>query len=645
MKHQQRTLWFALTLVALCCCSVTSSAYDFSVNSIYYDINSEDSTTVSVTYRYYAGPEPTSPVIPRISPIKRNGSEHDYEGDVVIPPEVTYDGRTYRVTKIGFLAFYGANVTSVSIPNTVTDIEQEAFESSALESVLIPDNVTTIGDDAFALCDALSSLTIGKSVTSIGNHAFWYCRNLTSIQVAEGNPCYDSRENCNAIIGIKNDYLLLGCINTVIPKSVKVIGYGAFEGMGLISIDLPESLRKIQSSAFKNCSKLTSVIIPNSVTDIGSGSFEDCLAMIKLTLGKCVERIGMSAFAGCKSLTSLALPDSLSVIDDFAFAGCSGLTDVQVPDGVKTLGTGVFRVCTGLTTAKLPEQLINISDELFYACSNLASVSIPETATSIGEDAFYGCRLSSVVVPESVTRINDGAFAFCKSLTDVSLPESLCDMGRTVFRDTPWYSRQPNGVVYAGQVAIGYKGNMPDNGKIVLRHDTKGIADYAFYDRRDLRTIVLSGSLLHIGGSSFWKCDSLEVPDLPSSVISIGRMAFAKCKELTKVVCKAPTPPEMFSGCFDSCKVPLYIPLGTTALYSSTYPWSLFETMIEVDFDYVQGDVNGDKEITVSDINSVIAVVLGATPVPDGADVNNDGEINLADVNEIIDIILQTSVQ
>lgn len=87
------------------------------------------------------------------------------------------------VTSISGWAFYGCKgLTSVIIGNSVTSIGENAFNGcTGLTSITIPDSVTSIGDRAFAGCEGLASVVIGNGVTSIVEGAFWGCIGLTSI--------------------------------------------------------------------------------------------------------------------------------------------------------------------------------------------------------------------------------------------------------------------------------------------------------------------------------------------------------------------------------------------------------------------------------------------------------------------------------
>lgn len=220
---------------------LSASAYSFMSGELAYNIN-DDGKTVTVTFE-------------KVSFTQRYTS---LSGHVSIPSTVVNDGTTYTVTAIGEWAFYGCkDITMVTIPMTVTSIGENAFEN----------------------CSGLTSLTIPASVTSIGNWAFVHCSGLASIVVANDNPKYDSRDNCNAIVDKATHTIFLGCKNTTFPASVTAIGIRAFEGSGIVSVTIPDPITTIGNYAFMDCSSLSSVTLESSVASIGENAFKNCKAL------------------------------------------------------------------------------------------------------------------------------------------------------------------------------------------------------------------------------------------------------------------------------------------------------------------------------------------------------------------------------
>ncbi len=502
-----------------------------------------------------------------------------YDGrktELVIPESI--DG--VKVTGIGYRAFSDcSSLTGISIPGSVTSIEEEAFsDCSSLTGISIPGSVTSIGHNAFARCSSVTSISIPSSVTSMAN-AFSGCSELTSITVEAGNPKYDSRENCNAIIEKESNTLVQGCKNTIIPESVTSIGYSAFSGCNslteidipesvtrigyaaffgcssLTSISIPSSVTSIEYDAFSDCSSLTSISIPSSVTSIASGVFsgcseltditveagnpkydsrENCNAIIEKESNKLVHgckntiipdsvtSIGHSAFSGCNSLTGISIPGSVTSIEDWAFADCSSLTGISIPGSVTVIGYGVFSGCSSLTEVSIPGSVTSIEEEAFSGCSSLTGISIPGSVTSIGDSAFSGCSsLTGINIPSSVTSIGDSAFSGCSELTDI-----------TVETGNPKYDSRENcnAIIEkeSNKLVCGCKNT-------IIPDSVTSIGDWAFADCSSLTGINIPDSVTSIGVAAFSGCSSLTGINIPDSVTFIVGRVFSGCSSLTEI--------------------------------------------------------------------------------------------------------------
>ncbi len=489
------------------------------------------------------------------------------------------------VTSIEASAFAGCTgLTSLTIPNSVTSIEASAFAGcTGLTSLTIPNSVTTIGEQAFFGCSGLTSLTIPNSVTTIGKYAFISCSGLTSIIVEEGNPVYDSRESCNAIIKTSANELITGCKNTVIPDGVTSIGNGAFwrcYGLtsitipnsvtsiggyafvfcfGLTSITIPNSVTSIESGAFQNCSGLTSLAIPNSVTSIGDWPFTDCTRLAKVQMEATTPpTIGRSVFSGCSALTTIYVPtgcteaynqtpwNAYTVTDEVnttvSVDGIYYILDLfnetasvaPVPDG-ESAYIGNIEIPETATYNGIDYTVTAVDDKSFYGCADLTAVTIPGSVESIGQQAFYGCKgLTSVVIPNAVTVIQSGTFYGCTSLATVTIPNTVTSIGQQAFYGCADLTAVtiPGSVDSIGQQAFyGCKGLT----SVVIPNAVTVIQSGTFYGCTSLATVTIPNTVTSIGQQAFYSCTGLTSISIPTSVKSIGVQAFTRCTGLTSL--------------------------------------------------------------------------------------------------------------
>lgn len=520
----------------------------------------------------------------------------EYSGDVVIPESVDYKGNTYPVTSIGENAFFGC---------------------SGLTSVTIGNNVKSIGYGAFDFCSGLTSVTISKSVTSISLSIFTLCSSLTSIQVESGNPNYDSRDNCNAIIETSTNKLIAGCGNTIIPNNVVAVADHAFFFSSLNSVILPNSLTSIGDDAFCGCN-LTSIIIPKSVTSIGKSAFDYCSSLVTIvseiktpfeigSIGNSTATLIVPAGtkAVYQSTTGWSSFTKMVEIGEGGFAGCifeiDGICYTIGENNTASL-TSANKTISG--AAEIPSQMeLNgkkydvtfIGDDAFRECSDLTSVTIGNNVTSIGDYAFMGCSsLTSLVIGSGVLSIGSGAFYNTNLKKTIwltnTLPSGYSNAEGAVnyvsndqfnIRDRVVYNFlssyfDVDGIRYVpvspsertcdaidctfdASIESINIGETVTNKGVTLT--VKKVNPYTCYQNKYIKDVKLSFGG-DIGDYAFSGCSFLETADLGQKIPSIGNYAFAKCYNLKSIVIPDAVT-TLGSYAFQYCSAMVYAKIGS----------------------------------------------------------------------------------
>lgn len=298
---------------------------------------------------------------------------------------------------------------------------------------------------------------------------------------------------------------------------------------------------EILDLAFFGCDNILSVSIPDTVKKIGSYAFSDCTRLTDITVGKGVTSVGTEAFYNCpisraeipSSLASHISKESLQSVtvfggdlEDWAFAYSKELRSISVGEGVTSIGSKAFYDCTRLNTVELNPSVKTIDYDAFYSCP-VEHVTLPiellvhidkkwlksaiiNDGVEIYAGAFADCKhLTRVNIDAQITSISNNAFNACVALEEITLPESLITLGDKVFKNCSV-----------------------------------------------LKEIKLPKNLKSIGSSAFEYCSELSAIYIPLGVTDVGYFAFLNCPSLT-IYCEAKETPDKWAKEWNSDNLPV----------------------------------------------------------------------------------------
>ena len=616
--------------------------YDFAVNGIYYLITSGN--TVEVSFR--------------------DAGLNAYSGNVTVPETVPYGGVTYQVTGIGTGAFANcANLTGVTLPSTVTYISDFAFMSCpSLGSVTLPNSLLTIGKRAFRDCTGLTSVTIPNSVTTIGMMAFDGCTGLTSVVIGSsvtfiGSYAFD---DCDALRDVT-------CLAST-PPVMENAGVFNDDTYAYGTLTIPEASQSAYRSAnwWKNFTSFTTFVPEayacytpenttltfyydnqmwnrpgtsyylNTATSSPGWSYSDAASVTQVVFDPSFAAARptstrswftyMENLQTIKGITNLNTQDVTNM--SYMFSSCKKLTSLDLSHFNTSNVTqmhGMFNECSSLTSLNLNgwnTSKVEFMDWMFCRCSSLTALDLSSFNTSkvlTMDYMFYEIsNLATVNMGEywSTAKVTSMTYMFngCSSLTDLDVSD--------------W-----------------------NTGSVTSMYSMfNGCSSLTDLDVSDWNT----GAVTNMQGM-FWNCRGLTSLDLSgwntSTVTDMGWM-FSGCNGLNTIYVGTEWSTEavttssfMFQGCSR-----LVGGMGTAFSYSNPSD----KTYAHIDGGpsnpgyftakggaFLRGDVNGDGNVTISDVTALIDLLLGGGAINNpAADCNGDSNVTISDVTALIDFLL-----
>ena len=560
-----KTLKTLLLTITVLLYSLATTAHDFWVNGIYYNITDATNKTVAVTYKessysYY----------------------NEYTGSVVIPESVTYNATTYSVTSIGYDAFRNCyELTSVTIPNSVTSIGSSAFrDCTRLTGITIPNSVTSIGNYAFNYCTWLktvinfSDLTLSKRSTSNGYVAYYADKVYNAPNgFIDGDFIWYENEDRMTLVGYLGNATELTLPADYKGKSVTSIGSSAFYGCsGLTSVEIPNSVTSIEEEAFYGCTGLTSITIPNNLTSIGNQAFYDCTGLKKAiwltntppsgytNVNTACNYVANNQYSGLSNVRVYSYLSSMFEVDGVRYVPVSpaertcdaidctynDTTSVDIIIGktvsFKGIAMNVKEIMpyTLYANKKIKSVKVenegNIGNYAFYGCTALETANISNNG-NIGDYAFNGSfkTASSTVTISNKGSIGSYAFGGCNYLVEATLGDSVTSVGTEAFSGC---SRLKGIEIPDDVTAVGSKAfyGCSSLKSVKIGAGVAAINEATFSGCSAMTLIAIGENIATIGKNAFYGCSSLEEITIPQAVTKIENYAFDNCSSLADVI-------------------------------------------------------------------------------------------------------------
>lgn len=373
---------------------------------------------------------------------------------------------------------------------------------------------------------------------------------------------------------------LQGLLSLELPASVRYVGPYAFEYNALTGgVVLNDGLEYLGGYAF--CySNLSSIVIPGSVKTADnalSGSNVSSITIgMKKVPGKLVGYGTSPSSAG--SVVSVVFTEGVEEIgDEFLYKSSTKynpLKSVTFPSTLKKIGAKAFSHAGSLTNVTLPASLDSIGEEAFEYVG-FSELELPANLKYIGAYAFRYSDLTSIEIPDGVESVESYTFYNCTSLSSVKFSSGLKSIGGYAFYDCVLQELDLSSLTQLKTIGPRAFQHCDNLGTVKFPASLQSIGDYAFMYCYKIAPEFAEGSILKsIGVNAFYNCYEMTSISIPNSVEEIGGSAFAACNKLATANIPASLkaiPESMFSGCSELELTDVTIPASVQSIGASAF--------------------------------------------------------------------------
>ncbi|ELP83650.1 hypothetical protein EIN_008860 [Entamoeba invadens IP1] len=309
-------------------------------------------------------------------------------------------------------------LTEITLPDNITSLGGLCISGcKSLTKITLSKKLDRIDQYCFSMCQGLSKIDIPNSVKHIEDYAF---NDKLNEEVIDDVNTFNNRRlmtvNFQSPLAVIENHVYVfaqSLFSFVINDKFKVHSdeMKTFEVSKNVCLDIPSTVLTIESHTFENVKQCSKINFESDIFHIGEFSFNkliepftfgNCISLTKIELPKSVRKVESHAFAGCANLVEINFLGSIETLEEFAFSRCIKLTKFNVCEWKGYIGNGCFSNCDSLKELNMQEGVTEIGETAFQLCKSLSNILIPRSVTSIGLLCFDGCiSLKEVRIPQT----------------------------------------------------------------------------------------------------------------------------------------------------------------------------------------------------------------------------------------------------